>query len=114
MSIDITTSIFRKLAVSGHTLSNANIRTIKATYFRQALDMVEMYKNDAIMNGLSYDVHREERAIELFAENIMEAGDRFMDQMEERPFIPRWNRVQYALPNIMSELREAVAADNVD
>jgi hypothetical protein len=26
------------------------------------------------MNGLSFDIHREEEAIELFAENILEAG----------------------------------------
>lgn len=112
MSIDITTSIFRKLAVSGHTFSNAKIRTIKATYFRKALDIVEMYKNDATMNGLEYDVHAEEKAIELFANNIIEAGDRFMAQMEERPFIARWNRVKYALPTIMDDMRTAVAEDN--
>ena len=112
MSIDITTSILRKLAVSGHTFSNAKIRTIKATYFRKALDMVEMYKNDAMMNGLDYDVHREEKTIELFANNIMEAGEKFMVQMEDRPFIPRWNRVSYALPDIMQDLRDAVAEDN--
>lgn len=112
MSIDISTSFFRKLAVSGHTFSNAKIRTIKATYFRKALEMVEMYQSDAIMNGLDYDVHKEERAIELFANNIIEAGNNFIDQAEDRPFIPRWNRVKHALPGIMDDMCKAVEEDN--
>ena len=112
MSIDITTSIFRKLGINGHILSNAKIRTIKATYYRKALDMVEMYRNDAIMNGLDYDLHAEERAVELFASNIIQAGEIFHDHHDEAPFIPRWNRVSYAMPEIMKEMAAAVEADN--
>jgi glucosyl-3-phosphoglycerate synthase len=42
-------------------------RTIKATYYRTALDLIEMYHNDALMNGLYTDRHQEEEAVELFA-----------------------------------------------
>jgi glucosyl-3-phosphoglycerate synthase len=40
------------------------------------------------MNGLSFDIHREEEAVELFAENILEAGVQFLERSSEAPFIP--------------------------
>jgi glucosyl-3-phosphoglycerate synthase len=47
MTIDITASILRKLAITGKIVSEDKIRTIKATYLRKAFDLVEMYKHDA-------------------------------------------------------------------
>lgn len=111
MSIDITKAIFRKLAINGAVFSNETFRSIKATYYRTALDFVEMYYNDARMNGLSLDIHREEQAIELFAANIVKAGNIFLDNPMETPFIPSWNRVVSAIPTILEDLREAVEAD---
>ena len=64
MSIDIALSILRKLAIAGNIVSEERIRTVKATYLRTALDMVEMYKHDAVINGLKYDVHKEEHMVE--------------------------------------------------
>ncbi len=114
MSSDIVLSIFRKLAVGGHILSDESLRTIKATYLRTAMDLVEMYKDDATMNGLDYNVHQEEKTVELFARNIIGAGRDFIDNPEEAPFVPRWNRVRHALPDVMSELEEAVRLDNAE
>lgn len=112
MSIDIALSVFRKLAISGKIVSEQQIRTIKATYLRTALDMVEMYKHDAVINGLTYNVHQEEKTVELFAANIVDAGQAFIDNPEETPFMPRWNRVRYAIPSIMDQIKDAVEADN--
>ena len=42
-------------------------RSLKATYYREALDFVQIYKKDAIMNMYEIDVHEEETAVELFA-----------------------------------------------
>ncbi|MGI1677663.1 MAG: glycosyl transferase [Cellvibrionaceae bacterium] len=111
MSIDIAKALFRKLATQGVTLNNQTFRTIKATYFRIALDFVETYHNDAIINGLKLDIHQEEQAVELFASNIMKAGQDFIDSPMETPFIPSWNRVKSAIPDIMEQLKEAVEAD---
>ncbi|WP_372780823.1 glycosyl transferase [Litorivivens sp.] len=111
MSIDITKAIFRKLAINGVVFSNETFRSIKATYYRMALDFVEMYNNDALMNGLQLDIHREEQAVELFAGNIVKAGNIFLDNPMETPFIPSWNRVVSAIPSILCDLREAVEAD---
>lgn len=111
MSIDITKALFRKLATQGNTFSTESFRTLKATYFRIALDFIEMYHNDAIMNGLDLDIHSEEKAVEMFAENIMKAGQSFLDNSMETPFIPSWNRVQSAMPNVLERLKDAVEQD---
>ena len=63
------------------------------------------------MNGLTLDIHREEKAVEMFASNIMKAGQSFLDNPMETPFIPSWNRVTSAVPDILDRLLEAVEAD---
>ena len=114
MSIDITKALFRKLATQGHTFSTEMFRSIKATYFRIALDFIETYHNDAVMNGLTLDIHSEEKAVELFAQNIMKAGQSFLDNPMETPFIPSWNRVLSAKPDVFDRLVEAVEADHIE
>ena len=112
MSIDISKALFRKLATHGKTFNTETFRSIKATYFRIALDFIETYHNDAVMNGLTLDIHAEEKAVELFAQNIMKAGEAFLDKPMETPFIPSWNRVISAKPDILERLYEAVEEDN--
>ena len=70
MSIDISKAIFRKLATTGIVFSVETFRTIKATYFRDALDFIETYRNDAAINGLTLDIHAEEKAVELYSRKI--------------------------------------------
>lgn len=111
MSIDITKALFRKLATQGQTFSNEIFRSLKATYFRIALDFIETYKNDAIMNGLCLDIHKEEKAVEMFAQNIMIAGEQFLDFPMDTPFIPSWNRVISAVPDILTRILDAVEND---
>ncbi|MCT7358691.1 glycosyl transferase [Thalassolituus pacificus] len=112
MSTDICKAIFRKLATQGEIFTTETFRSIKATYFRIALDFVETYYNDARMNGLTLDRHAEEKAVELFAENIMSAGEHFLANPMETPFIPSWNRVISAVPDILDRIYEAVEEDN--
>ena len=111
MSIDISKSIYRKLATNGLIFSTETFRSLKATYFRIALDFIETYHNDAKMNGLNFDIHNEEKAVELFAENILNAGLHFLDNPMETPFIPSWTRVSSAVPEIKEEFLKAVADD---
>lgn len=111
MSIDIAKSIFRKLATQGVIFNQESFRTLKATYFRIALDFVETYRNDAQINGLEFDIHSEELAVEMFARNVMRAGEAFLSKPMETPFIPSWNRVESAMPDIFERLKEAVDAD---
>ncbi|MCM8538033.1 MAG: glycosyl transferase [Lentisphaeraceae bacterium] len=111
MSMDISKSFFRKLATNGQVFSPEIIRSLKATYYRIALDFIDQYHNDALMNGLTLDRHTEEQAVEMFAGNIIKAGEAFMENPQEKPFIPSWNRVVSAIPDILEQLKEAVEAD---
>lgn len=114
MSVDITKAFFRKLATQGEVFSVEKIRSLKAAYYRIALDYVEMYHNDSVMNGLMLDVHSEEKAVEMFSENIMTAGQHFLDKPMETPFIPSWNRVISAMPDVLDQLKEAVELDQIE
>ncbi len=111
MSTDISKALFRKLATTGEVFSTETFRSIKATYYRVALDFVEIYYNDAMINGLTVDRHEEEKAVELFAENIVNAGNFFLENPMETPFIPSWNRVISAIPDILERFQLAVEAD---
>ncbi len=112
MSTDIAKAMFRKLATKGEIFSTETFRTIKATYYRVALDFIDTYENDAAINGLQYHRHREEEAVELFARNIMTAGEHFLENPMQKPFIPGWNRVTSALPGILDQFRNAVEEDH--
>jgi len=112
MSVEIAKSLFRKLATEGVSLSIEDIRSIKATYFRIALDSIEQYYYDAIINGLAFDRHKEEGSVDLFTESVMKAGESFLANPMEATFIPNWNRVLSAIPDFGEQMRAAVAADN--
>jgi glucosyl-3-phosphoglycerate synthase len=114
MSEEIARSLFRKLATEGITLSPECFRSIKASYFRIALDSVEQYYYDARINGLSFDRHAEEGSVDLFSHSIVTAGESFLANPMEAPFIPSWNRVQSAIPEFARQMLAAVAADAAD
>ncbi len=111
MSQEIAKSIYRKLATEGVILSDGFFRTLKATYFRTALDMMNQYQHDAAINGLMLDAHAEEGAVENFAQSLILAGETFLANPLEVPFIPNWNRVYSAMPDFGERLVSAVEED---
>lgn len=113
MSSDIAKSLFRKMATQGEVFSSEKIRTLKAAYYRIALDLVESFNNVSAINGLKYDRHKEGQAVELFAENIMQAGCDFLDPQNsmDTPFMPSWKRVISAMPDVLDQIRDAVEQD---
>ena len=114
MSIDITKALIRKLATQGNIFTLETFRSIKATYYRAALDMIDIYRSDAQMNNLNFDSHIEEKTVELFALNIMKAGESFFENPMETPFIPTWNRVLSAMPDFLDRLKLSVELDNAE
>ena len=114
MTIDISKAIFRKLATQGHVFSNETFRSLKATYYRMALDMIQIYKSDAEMNGLKFDVHKEEEMVELFAQNIIESGKIYLESPTASPNMPTWRRIESAAPSILKDLNSSVLADLQD
>ncbi|MEO1321374.1 MAG: glycosyl transferase [Pseudomonadota bacterium] len=114
MSRDISKALFRKLAIRGIVFHKTTFRTLKATYYRTALDLIDAYDAVATMNGLVLDRHKEERAVELFASNIVEAGTQFLETPMETPLIPNWTRIEAADSEIIQEISKAVAADKAE
>lgn len=112
MSIDISKAIFQKLASEGEVFSKGTFRSIKSTYYRIALDMIEQYYCDAVINGLNLDRHAEEQAADLFARNIYTAGEMFLTHPMQSSFIPSWKRVQSAIPDYMDLFMDSVEKDN--
>jgi glucosyl-3-phosphoglycerate synthase len=112
MSRDIAKSFYRKMATEGIQMNQAFFRSLKAAYLRKALDMVEMYYHDATINNLSFNRHAEEEAIEVFQQSIVEAGQAFLDNPLEAPFIANWKRILSAMPDFNQRLYQAVEADN--
>ncbi|UYA60405.1 Glucosyl-3-phosphoglycerate synthase [Pectobacterium sp. F1-1] len=74
--------------------------------------MIDAFEHDARMNGLSFDRHKEESAVELFSDVITFYGHAYSDSPGDKPFVPSWNRVQSAFPDILERLYAAVEADN--
>ncbi|MFO8234931.1 MAG: hypothetical protein R6U04_05985 [Bacteroidales bacterium] len=112
MSIDISKAIFRELAEKGYVFSQETFRSLKATYYKIALDFAEQYNNDAVMNGLELDHHVEEEIVELFARNIYLAGEEFLSNPMQSDFIPSWKRVMSAIPDFMDKFYAVVEEDN--
>lgn len=112
MVVDIAKSIFRTLASDGVTLSAGTFRTLAATYVRTAEDHIKRFGDDAAINGLVFDVHAEEMAVETFARGLRIAAEHYLSDPLGAPLIPNWNRVVSAVPDCLDKLKAAVDADN--
>jgi len=112
MAVDISKSLFRRMAAEGIKLDCGLFDTLLSAYLRQAEDTLRFYAADAAINGLSFPRHEEERAVATFVRSIQVAEKAFLDDPLWTPLIPNWNRVQSAMPSFLDELREAVRADN--
>jgi glucosyl-3-phosphoglycerate synthase len=114
MVYDIASSSIRNLASYGVEFDAGFLNTLTAAYTRMAQDAIASYSDDAALNGLVFDRHEEEVAVEVFSRALRAAGLGFVRDPMGLPQIPNWNRVTSALPNFLDELREAVDADALD
>lgn len=112
MAIDVCSTIFRVLCSSGVVFGSGFFDTLRATFLREAQDIMAMYHADARINGLHFDRHAEAIAFETFAHAIRIAGDSIRNDPLGTPPIPNWTRVLSAIPGFASKLIDAVEADN--
>ena len=112
MAIEICRSIFRTLAAEGIVLDAGRFQSLLATYVRTAEDTIKRFHDDAAINGLEFDRHGEEVAVETFARAIRLASEQFLTDPLGTPLIPNWNRVASAIPDLLDRLRDAVELDN--
>lgn len=111
MSIDITSNLFRTIASEGVEMSAGLFKTLLAKYVKTAENSVARYYADAKINGLDYDRHEEETAVDAFLQAIRIAAERFLEDPLGAPLIPNWNRVTSAFPNFFELLIEAAEED---
>jgi glucosyl-3-phosphoglycerate synthase len=114
MGTDIAKCIFRTMASMGYTLTNEFFVSLKSSYLRIAQDLIAQYEYDSLINGLTYDRHAEGSAAEAFVRCIVSAGQQFLETPIETPYVPNWNRVESAVPNIFELLLSTVEEDNRD
>jgi glucosyl-3-phosphoglycerate synthase len=114
MATDILTNVFRTLASRGVVMQSGHFVTLRSAYLRLAQDAIRQYHADALINGLKFDRHSEEHAIEGFANQIQVAGKVFEQDSAGGDAIPNWTRVLTALPDFPQQLREIVAADKAE
>lgn len=111
MVTDIASSLIRNLASYGVQFDAGFLNTLISAYVRTAQDAVARYSDDAALNGLVFDRHEEEVAVETFSRALRAAGLSFVRDPMGAPLIPNWNRVTSALPDLLGELEAAVEED---
>jgi glucosyl-3-phosphoglycerate synthase len=111
MATDILTTVFRTLASRGMVIQPGHFTTLRSAYLRSAQDAIRQYHADALMNGLYFDRHAEEQAVEGFARQIAAAGEVFQSDPAGGEAIPNWARVLAAFPDFPLRLREAAHLD---
>ena len=112
MSVDIAKTLFRTLASEGIVLSDAALKTLRATYLQIAQETVKKYENVAAINGLTFDRYAERTAVEAFVNGINSAMETFVKDPLGVPMISSWNHVVGAVPDIFEQLLSAVEADH--
>lgn len=111
MVVDIAASLIRNLASYGVEFEAGFLNTLIAAYVRTAQDTIARYSDDAKLNGLLFDRHAEEVAVETFSGALGAAGLDFVRDPMGAPQIPNWSRVVSAMPTFLGDLKEAVDAD---
>lgn len=111
MATDILTNLFRTLSSRGVVLHPGHFITLRSAYLRWAQDAIRQYHADALVNGLKFDRHGEEEAVEGFASQIVVAGEIFQNDPSGGDAIPNWTRVLTAMPEFPARLRQASQED---
>ncbi|NLA75221.1 MAG: glycosyl transferase, partial [Deltaproteobacteria bacterium] len=113
MATEIAMALFRVLSQDGIIISKAFCRTLLTSYSQEARITIEKYNALSLLNGLTYDRHAEIEAIEAFLGSLKTAMEEFIKDPVGIPMLNAWVRVEAAIPDFSSRLRDAVEEDNM-
>jgi len=111
MVVDIAKFYLNYMRSHGVPLDAPFVDMIQHTYYQRALVFIKRYSDDAEVNDLCFDRHREELTAKYFRDFLWTAWE----QSQAQPggtLIPSWNRVLYSFPEVYPRILEAVEGDN--
>jgi glucosyl-3-phosphoglycerate synthase len=111
MCRDILRSVLRTLTETEQVVvTRDHIHALRVKFRREAQNFTRQYFIDARFNGLAYDRHEEEVAIERFEQVIAHGGAEYAnDPVTEQ--IPDWARALAVMPDFREQLLAASEAD---
>lgn len=108
MATDVVAALFGHLSSMGVDATDEDARRLAATYGAVAEQRLTQYRADALLNGLSYDVHSEQDAVRRFERVVAQAA-----KVSDRSIVaPTWSAVDAAMPDFLERLEKSVEADN--
>jgi glucosyl-3-phosphoglycerate synthase len=107
MSVEIARALLDSAAAEGIALTPAVQKMLEERYLFLAREAVRRFEADALCNGLGFDRHAEESAVEAFRLSLREACAAENRSCED---LPPWSRVLSAAPHFFDQLLDAVAA----
>jgi glucosyl-3-phosphoglycerate synthase len=108
MARDVVKHLLRTLAAQGVTLTEGVLRSLLAAYQREAEDAVSDSYAVALVNGLQFDRHEEERTVHVFAGSLRTSIEEFLHDPLGPPLVPNWVRVWAGAPDAGARLLAAV------
>jgi len=109
MARDIGTHLMRTLAAAGVVLSGGLLNSLVAAYQREAEDAVADSYAVSSINGLLFDRHDEEIALQTFGRALRTAIAEFQSDPAGPPLVPNWARVWAGVKEAGPMLLKAVA-----
>ncbi len=108
MAVDIVKHLLRTLSAAGVILPQGSFPGMRVAYQRFAEDAVADAHAISVFNGLTFDRHAEEEAVDTFSRALAEGCEQFLADPLGTPSLPNWARVLAALPDAGTRLVEAV------
>ena len=112
MASDIAKTLFRVMAQEGYVFSEANFKTLMASYYQESRFEISKYNALSKLNGLDYNRQKEIMAVEAFQSAIEEAAEEFYNDPMGIPSMSQWITVRSVLPEFSEKFCHAVRSDN--
>ncbi len=104
---DSLVTLLRTLTeTDGIEVTSSFLKSLQVVFRRIAQDKISQYNADATCNGLDFDRHEEESAVDSLSAVILSAGEKFLLNPAKTQ-LPGWLRAIAAIPNIRERLRAA-------